>query len=178
MEPEFMSDALDDLRADEADFASRQRAATRELVTEYAIGRGSAIVDGLASADRVLVNIDGETAAIRTKIAPVTASRVHAESKLSEQPAAPSNVDPLVGYDVVLAFYGIDPVALRTANPFAYLMLGQAYFADLVRMQMIAHACMVGTLMMARIASERRSYKPVSGARNALRHSLHRMGVL
>jgi hypothetical protein len=109
MEPEFMSDALDDLRADEV-----EQAAT----------------------------------------------------------------DPLVGYDAVLAFYGIDPVALQTASPFAYLMLGQAYFADLVRMQMIAHACMVGTLVMARVASERRPYQPVPGARNALRHSLHRMGVI
>ncbi len=110
MEPEFMSDALDDLRDDEAE-----------------------------------------------QVAPA---------------------DPLVGYDAVLAFYGIDPVALRTANPFAYLMLGQAYFADLVRLQALTQACMVGALATARAATDRRPYRAVPGARNALRHSLHRMGML
>lgn len=86
--------------------------------------------------------------------------------------------DPLVGYDAVLAFYGIDPIALRTVNPFAYLMLGQAYFADLARLQAITQACMVGALAMARAASETRPYRPVPGARNKLRWTLHRTGVL
>ena len=62
-----MSDALDDLRAHEAeaevapDFAARQRAATRALVSEYSAGRGPGVEAGLASADRALALIDAAT---------------------------------------------------------------------------------------------------------------------
>lgn len=155
MEPEFMSDALDDLRDDAADFASRQRSATRALVAEYATGHGPAVAPGLASADRALASIDAET-----------------------KPATPTTDDALAGYDAVLRFYGVDPVALRLSNPFAYLALGQAYFIDLARVQALTQACVVGALAVMRAASEQRFYEPVVGSRNALRHSLHQTGVL
>lgn len=139
MQPEFMCDALDDLRDDEAE------------LTDEAQWRVDLAIDEM---DRA------------------------AETSAMSEVAQPATTDPLVGYDAVLAFYGIDPVALRTANPFAYLMLGQAYFADLARLQAITQTCMVGALAMARAASETRPYQPVPGARNKLRWTLHRTGVL
>ena len=164
-----MSDALDDLRAHEAeaevapDFAARQRAATRALVSEYSTGRGPGVEAGLASADRALALIDAATE----------------PSKPAAQPTKPAPVeDPLAGFDAVLKFYGTDPEVLRRTNPFAYLALGQAYMIDLARMQAITQACMVGAMAIARAASEQRAYVAAPGARNALRHTLHATGVL
>ena len=94
-------------------------------------------------------------------------------------PTKPAPVeDPLAGFDAVLRFYGTDPDALRRTNPFAYLALGQAYMIDLARMQAITQACMVGAMAIARAASEQRAYVAAPGARKALRHSLHQVGVL
>ena len=164
-----MSDALDDLRAHEAeaevapDFAARQRAATRALVSEYSAGRGPGVEAGLASADRALALIDAATE----------------PSKPAAQPTKPAPVeDPLAGFDAVLRFYGTDPDALRRTNPFAYLALGQAYMIDLARMQALTQACVAGAMAIARAASEQRAYVAAPGARNALRHTLHATGVL
>jgi hypothetical protein len=74
--------------------------------------------------------------------------------------AALAAADPLAPFDAMLAGFGFNAAVMREQNPADYLSLGQAFFRGM------------------RSGTEIAAYKPVPGARNALRHSLHRAGVL